>query len=115
MNTCTTPIVIPDGWRKYSNENFSYIFYQTISLMRVIFSIECLEEGYIDLPPTGPGKYRHISISRENRYPEWDEMRDFIYSCGLFDSDKNVMMILSPKSRYINISKNCFHFFQKVN
>lgn len=114
-STMRAPVVVPAGWEllSYSSGGES-IFKQTLTGLRAIFSIDRLEEGYEDLPSEGPGMYRHISLSRADRYPGWDEMRDFIYGCGLFDHSYDVVMYLPPPERYVNLHPNTFHFYQKV-
>jgi len=83
--------------------------------LAVVVSIETYYDGDIDIPHAGIGSYSHISLSRKNKYPHWDEMRDFIYSssCPWFDHDRDVVMILPKKSDYVNVHPNCFHFYQK--
>ena len=85
------------------------IFRQRGDGLRALFSVDTQE-----VQDMGYGEYRHISISRENKYPGWDEMRDFIYSCGLFDKTKDVIMFLPPKKEYVNLHSNTFHFYQKI-
>lgn len=65
-------------------------------------------------PPMGrPGRWRHIVISRRDRYPGWDEMRDFVRGCGYFDRSRDVMMLMPPDSRYVNIQPYAFHWLQR--
>ena len=59
-----------------------------------------------------PGWWRHMVISREDRHPSWEEMRDFIRSCGMFDSNREVVMLLPPAVQYVNIHAHAFHWFQ---
>lgn len=104
------PKIIPIGWKPFRGIALKK---ETLSGLCVLYSID--KHGYsdIDCPPMGAGFYSHISISRKDKYPEWDEMRDFIYSCGFFDSERDVCMFLPPKKQYINVHPNCFHFYQK--
>lgn len=67
-----------------------------------------------DHPPLDvPGTYRRIVISRRDRYPEWDEMRDFVRECGIFDRTSDVFMLIPPDAEYVNIHKNAFHWWQR--
>jgi hypothetical protein len=55
------------------------------------------------------GKW-HISVSRPDRLPSWDEIRDVRYAIA--PDDVTMAMILPPKSSYINIHPNCLHLWE---
>ncbi len=117
MTFCNAPKVIPPGWRLRSSPDGTYISTLTKEGMGVVFSFETFDKEAKDCPPMGPGKYAHISISRNNKYPSWDEMRDYIYdpmNDDWFDRQRDVVMFLPPPEQYVNVHKNCFHFYQKV-
>lgn len=61
------------------------------------------------LDQTQHGKLHHLSISRENRYPDWD---DIVKSKEEIMGDIDTMMIIPKKEDYVNISKNCFHVWE---
>lgn len=111
MSEMRMPILIPAGWKPYLGKMISR---QSVSGLCALFSIDEHDSKDIDCPPMGEGSYRHISLSRPNKYPEWDEMRDFIYACGLFDDKRDVCMFIPPKNQYVNVHNNCFHFYQKI-
>jgi len=52
----------------------------------------------------------HISYSRANRYPEWDEMRDMRYK--IIPAGITLVMVLPPKGEYVNVHPNCFHWHE---
>lgn len=52
----------------------------------------------------------HLSISRRDRYPSWDEIRDARYA--LLPDDITMAMLLPPKAEYVNLHKNCFHLHE---
>lgn len=58
-------------------------------------------------------EWLHISFSRKNRIPTYDDMtrikRDFI------GEDKKAVMILPEKENYVNIDKNCLHLFYSIH
>lgn len=57
------------------------------------------------------GKLRwHLSISRVNRYPHWDEIKDARYS--LLPHELTFAQILPPPRDYTNLHKNCFHLWE---
>jgi hypothetical protein len=103
------PDIIPSSWKEFINS----ISKMSPTGLLAVLSIETYDEKDIDKPPLGIGEYIHLSLSRSDRYPEWDEMRDFVYQCAFFDKEKDVVMLLPPKRNYVNVQKNCFHFYQK--
>ena len=52
----------------------------------------------------------HLSISREDRYPDWDEIKSARYD--LMPDNMTVAMLLPPKEEYVNVHKNCFHLHE---
>lgn len=60
--------------------------------------------------PVPGGRRWHMSISREDHYPSWDEIRDARYA--LVPDNVTMAMLLPPKSEYVNVHKNCFHLWE---
>ena len=58
----------------------------------------------------GPEKLWHISISCEKRYPSWEELKKARYD--LLPDEITVAMYLPPKSEYVNVHSNCFHWIE---
>lgn len=56
---------------------------------------------------------RHVSVSRKDRYPTWDEIKEVRYT--FFDEKHDVIMVMPPKSEYVNLHENCFHLWAKAN
>ena len=52
----------------------------------------------------------HLSISRQDRYPSWEEIKDARYA--LMPPNIVVAQILPPKNDYVNIHPNCFHLWE---
>lgn len=55
------------------------------------------------------GWLKHISISREDRNPSWEEILEIKEQ--LF-GDIDCMMVLPKKEDYVNIHKYCFHIWR---
>lgn len=55
------------------------------------------------------GKW-HLSISCEDRYPTWDEIKQARYD--LLPDNVTMAMLLPPRSKYVNIHPNCFHLYE---
>lgn len=62
-------------------------------------------------PPTEETKW-HLSISRKNRLPSWNEVRDAWYDLVPDADNRTAAMMLPPKMDYINIHKYCFHVME---
>ncbi len=62
------------------------------------------------LDPTPHGDLLHVSISRPDRYPAWDEIR--AVREALLPADADFMLLLPRKSDYVNVHPNCFHLCQ---
>ena len=54
------------------------------------------------------GWLKHVSISRQDRYPDWNEILEIK---ELLFGDTCVMMIMPKKKYYVNIHPNCFHLW----
>jgi hypothetical protein len=52
----------------------------------------------------------HLSISNQERYPDWDTIKFARYQ--LCPKDILMAMILPAESEYVNIHSNCFHLWQ---
>jgi len=115
MARCFRQPIIPPCWQEMTdNVDYWAIGRRFPDGLAVVYSVEVYVEGDLDIPPMGYGTYSHISLSRHNKYPRWDEMKEYIYSCDWFDHDRDVVMILPPKEQYVNVHENAFHFYQKI-
>lgn len=56
------------------------------------------------------GYLLHISISRVDRNPTWEEIKEV--RNYFFNENEDVMMILPKKVDYINIHNYCFHLWK---
>jgi hypothetical protein len=54
-------------------------------------------------------RYKHTSISRKDRYPTWEEIKEIK---ELLHGDVTVMQILPPKNYYVNLHDKCFHLWE---
>lgn len=52
----------------------------------------------------------HLSISCQNRWPTWEEIKDARYT--LLPNNLTFAQILPPPGDYINIHPNCFHLWE---
>lgn len=108
------PLVVPSGWSEKKVGGLIMLFAETAAGLRATFTLERYAGGsYDQTGPMGAGTYARVVISRADRYPDWDEMRDFIQNCGLFDRKRDIFMIIPPETEYVNIHKNCFHWWQQ--
>jgi hypothetical protein len=49
----------------------------------------------------------HLSISRPDRLPTWEEVRDGRYA--LVPDEATMALILPPRDEYVNVHEFCFH------
>lgn len=52
----------------------------------------------------------HLSISRPDRDPTWQEIRDARYK--LIPNAVTMAMLLPPQEEYVNVHPHCFHLWQ---
>lgn len=65
--------------------------------------------------PPFQGKGWHMSIARQDRYPDWNEIAKAWYEL-VPDADNRVaVMVLPPKAEYINIHSNCFQVHELID
>ena len=57
----------------------------------------------------GPEKIYHLSISHQERYPTYDEIKSIKYT---FFPDRHLVMHFPSDKDYVNIHANCFHLFE---
>lgn len=111
------PAVIPAGWQQMQDGDLRMLFRQFPNGLRATFAIEHYPE-HADRRQLGPceqcGTFKRIVISRKNMYPTWDEMRELVMSCGLFDRSRDVCMVIPPDAEYVNVHPYAFHWWQKV-
>jgi len=55
----------------------------------------------------------HLSISRPDHYPSWDEIKLARYD--LLPANITMALIFPPPEEYVNIHPNCFHLHQMPN
>ncbi|HEY3367803.1 MAG TPA: hypothetical protein VGK74_22320 [Symbiobacteriaceae bacterium] len=55
------------------------------------------------------GQELHVSMSRPDRYPTWEEIK--AVKALFWDDEADVIMFLPPASEYVNVHPNCFHLY----
>lgn len=56
--------------------------------------------------------WEHVSVSRKDRCPTWDEMcqvKDLFW-----DEDDCVVQFHPPKAEYVNFHENCLHLWRPI-
>jgi len=62
------------------------------------------------IDPTKFGFLKHVSVSKPDQYPTWDELIDIRNQ--LFPADVDCMMVMPKAADYVNVHENCFHIWQ---
>lgn len=113
------PTPLP-GWRFERVGPFMVLVRDYANGLRALYSID----PYASWSDCEDGWWRHLSISRQNKYPTWEEQRDLVYGCGYFDTTRNVRMVLPARREYIgelgtgprhvgkDTNPNVFHWWQ---
>jgi len=57
--------------------------------------------------------WEHVSVSREDRCPTWDEMGQI--KAMFWGPDDTVVQYHPPESDYVNIHKNCLHLWRPTD
>lgn len=57
--------------------------------------------------------WEHVSVSRRDRCPTWDEMCQI--KAMFWDEDDCVLQFHPPRSEYINIHPNCLHLWRPTD
>lgn len=55
----------------------------------------------------------HVSVSRQNRCPNWPEM-DYVKDL-FFRDDETVMQLHVPRSEHVNFHPHCLHLWRPVD
>ena len=56
------------------------------------------------------GELLHVSMSRPDRYPSWNEIIEV--KLHFFGDLKDSMMVIPKRTDYVNVHKNCFHLWE---
>jgi hypothetical protein len=67
--------------------------------------------------PRSDGNYWwHVSISHNDRYPTWDEIKAVVYGIPLIElpEGRTFAQLLGPvkEGEWVNMHENCFHFYE---
>ena len=71
-----------------------------------------IDGGELKVIASNGGGWEHVSVSRKNRCPKWQEMA-FIKD-RFFKDDELVMQLHVPKSEHINFHRNCLHLWRPL-
>ena len=52
----------------------------------------------------------HLSISRKDRLPSWEEIRDARYAC--IPDEATMALLLPPRSEYVNVHEFCIQLYE---
>ena len=69
----------------------------------------------IFVSPPFQGKGWHMSIARQDRYPDWDEIAKAWYELVPEADRRTAVMVLPPRDEYINIHSNCFQVHELLD
>ena len=94
---------LPAGWRLIYPLIPNAQCYASKKGLRVIITVE-VHEGQ---------KWWHVSVSRENRLPTWQDIRKVK---DLFvGADEKAIMVLPSDDEYVNVHPYCMHLYCNLN
>lgn len=70
-----------------------------------------IKPGIVIIASWGAG-WEHVSVSRRNRTPSWEEMatiKDIFW-----EEEECVVQFHPPKSEYVNTHPHCLHLWKKI-
>lgn len=105
------PLILPGDWKELPVPR------QYRDMMGTPVSIYTRNDGQLRVivteEPHKETKWLHVSVSNEKRYPTWEEIR---YVKDLFiGKDRDAVMILPEEKYYLNLHKNCFHLYHRLD
>ncbi len=78
----------------------------TVDGLKLAASLDPLPHQHI----TSKRRFLHVSISRADRYPDWDEMVAVVET--LAGTELDMAMIKPRRSDYISLHHHCFHWWE---
>lgn len=113
----TDNIILPDGrvlrylgWSAPTNAGggalISLAQWMTADRLAVMASLDPLPHSSIK----SKKRFLHVSISRHDRYPGWDEMSAICEQ--FFGNEVDAAMIRPRASDYVNVHQFCFHWWE---
>jgi hypothetical protein len=95
--------ILPVGWRETSSPLPFTRAYQNGWGMKVIVSIDSIEDG---------SEYLHCSVSRRKQLPGWDDLREV--KNIFIGREEEAFQFLPKESEYINLHDYCLHIWHKL-
>jgi hypothetical protein len=98
------PHVLPSSWSKINAWAVpGSVAFNSIDGLTVLVSVDVI----------GGIKWLHMSISRRERYPSWD---DICAAKDLFvGRDREAIQVLPKASEHVNLHCNCFHVWSNLD
>ena len=84
-----------DGWTTIESRTQGFVLRHTSGLQVIA---------------TYGGGWDHVSVSRKDRIPTWEEM--CMVKDTLFSSDETVIQYHPAKSKYVNLHERCLHLWR---
>jgi hypothetical protein len=105
------PTILPGDWTEVSAPSW-YREMMDVSIASYIRNDGQLKVLMTEEPHEGT-KWLHVSVSHPERYPTWDEIH-FVKDLFI-GKDKDAVMILPEEKYYVNLHKNCFHLYHRLD
>jgi len=99
--------ILPPGWAAVSGYGpiaaHSWT-YETVGGLRVIYSLDTLDDGE---------EWKHVSVSRRDRLPSWE---DLVLVKELFiGPEREALQLLPKRSEHINLARHYLHIWARTS
>lgn len=96
------PRILPAGWYQ-SPQQFGFWF--RLDGLKVMLSVEAKDGD--------PRKWLHVSLSREDRLPSWDDIRTV--KDIFIGRHRTAIQVLPREEEYVNLNKTVLHLWCCLN
>lgn len=104
MEMPTPPVILTAGFQEIMSPVPRSRAYVNFWGLKVMVSVDTIEGG---------DKYLHVSVSKDNRLPTWDELREV--KDIFIGTDREAFQFFPFQQEYVNACKNCLHIWSCLN
>jgi hypothetical protein len=103
------------GWTAHEIGGQTWLFLETEMGLQATFTRESYAKGAPASPMASGGNFKHLVLARRDRYPSFQEMKEFIKGCILLNRRRSVFMFIPPEDGMWPLKRPsfAFHWFQQ--
>lgn len=99
--------ILPPGWAEvpgYGPIAAHARTYETVGGLRVIYSLDTLDDGE---------EWEHVSVSRRDRLPSWGDL--MLVKELFIGPEREALQLLPKRSEHINLARCCLHIWARTS